>query len=123
MGEEEAVAEENGGLKVESGEQNSSWRTMRFDVSPYRTHHFSKQFRTARNPYNFLKGLKWSPDGSCFLASSEDNTLSLFHLPQDGGDSNGYGVPVPLFHVSLSKENAWCTTSTFAFCFNVCATC
>ncbi|CAH8275852.1 unnamed protein product [Arabidopsis lyrata] len=95
MGEEEAVAEENGGLKVESGEQNSSWPTMRFDVSPYRTHHFSKQFRTARNPNNFLKGLKWSPDGSCFLASSEDNTLSLFHLPQDGGDSNGYGVPVP----------------------------
>ncbi|CAL9226293.1 unnamed protein product [Arabidopsis halleri] len=95
MGEEEAVAEENGGLKVESGEQNSSWQTMRFDVSPYRTHHFSKQFRTARNPNNFLKGLKWSPDGSCFLASSEDNTLSLFHLPQDGGDSIGYGVPVP----------------------------
>jgi WD40 repeat protein len=95
MGEEEAVAEENGGLKVESGEQKSSWPTMRFDVSPYRTHHFSKQFRTARNPNNFLKGLKWSPDGSCFLASSEDNTLSLFHLPQDGGDSNGYGVPVP----------------------------
>ncbi|VVB12195.1 unnamed protein product [Arabis nemorensis] len=93
MGEE--VDEENGGLKVDSGEQTSSWPTMRFDVSPYRTHHFSKQFRTGRNPNNFLKGLKWSPDGSCFLASSEDNTLSLFYLPQDGGDSNGSGVPIP----------------------------
>nr|AGN12863.1 putative transducin/WD40 domain-containing protein [Leavenworthia alabamica] len=96
MGEEEALAEENGGLNmVDAGEKASSWPTMRFDVSPYRTHHFSKQFRTARNPNNFLKGLKWSPDGSCFLASSEDNTLSLFYTPQDGGDSNGYGVPNP----------------------------
>ncbi|XP_010449051.1 PREDICTED: telomerase Cajal body protein 1-like [Camelina sativa] len=97
MGEEEvAVADENGGLKVEeSGEKTSSWPSMRFDVSPYRTHHFFKQFRAARNPNNFLKGLKWSPDGSCFLASSEDNTLSLFYLPQDGGDTNGYGVPIP----------------------------
>ncbi|CAL9242319.1 unnamed protein product [Arabidopsis halleri] len=36
-----------------------------------------------------------SPDGSCFLASSEDNTPSLFYLPQDGKDANGYGVPIP----------------------------
>lgn len=61
MGEEEAVAEENGGIKVDSGVQTSSWPTMRFDISPYRTHHFSKQFRTSRNPNNFLKGLKWYP--------------------------------------------------------------
>ncbi|KAJ4912817.1 Transducin/WD40 repeat-like superfamily protein [Raphanus sativus] len=97
MGEEgEAIAEENGGpMLVDSGEQKSSWPTMRFDVSPYRTHHFSKQFRASRNPNNFLKGLKWSPDGSCFLASSEDNTLSLFYLPQDGEESNSYGVTIP----------------------------
>ncbi|CAH8345414.1 unnamed protein product [Eruca vesicaria subsp. sativa] len=96
MGEEgEAVAEGNGGLIVESGERNSTWPAMRFDVSPYRTHHFSKQFRTSRNPNNFLKGLKWSPDGSCFLSSSEDNTLSLFYLPQDGEESNSNGVTIP----------------------------
>ncbi|WZZ25144.1 hypothetical protein YC2023_008545 [Brassica napus] len=94
-GETIAIAEENGGLIVDSGETNSTWPAMRFDVSPYRTHHFSKQFRASRNPNNFLKGLKWSPDGSCFLASSEDNTLSLFYLPQDGGESNGYGVTIP----------------------------
>ncbi|CAN6920662.1 unnamed protein product [Brassica oleracea] len=94
-GETIAIAEENGGLIVDSGETNSTWPAMRLDVSPYRTHHFSKQFRASRNPNNFLKGLKWSPDGSCFLASSEDNTLSLFYLPQDGGESNGYGVTIP----------------------------
>ncbi|XP_013637840.1 PREDICTED: telomerase Cajal body protein 1 [Brassica oleracea var. oleracea] len=94
-GETIAIAEENGGLIVDSGETNSTWPAMRFDVSPYRTHHFSKQFRASRSPNNFLKGLKWSPDGSCFLASSEDNTLSLFYLPQDGGESNGYGVTIP----------------------------
>ncbi|CAN8231142.1 unnamed protein product [Cochlearia groenlandica] len=94
--EEEAVAGENGVAKaIDSGEQSSSWPCMRFDVSPYRTHNFSKQFRDSKNPNNFLKGLKWSPDGSCFLSSSEDNTLSLFYTPQDGGDSNGYGVPIP----------------------------
>ncbi|CAN6986617.1 unnamed protein product [Brassica rapa subsp. trilocularis] len=90
-GETIAIAEENNGLIVDSGETNSTWRAMRFDVSPYRTHHFSKQFRASRNPNNFLKGLKWSPDGSCFLASSEDNTLTLFYL----GESNGYGVTIP----------------------------
>ncbi|KFK28734.1 hypothetical protein AALP_AA7G040000 [Arabis alpina] len=89
------VEVDNGGVKVDSGEETSTWPTMRFDVSPYRTHHFSKQFRSTRNPNNFLKGHKWSPDGSCFLSSSEDNTLSLFYLPQDGDDSNGFGVPIP----------------------------
>ncbi|XP_019616447.1 PREDICTED: telomerase Cajal body protein 1-like [Branchiostoma belcheri] len=30
---------------------------------------------------NFLKGCKWSPDGSCILTNSDDNTLRLFNLP------------------------------------------
>nr|GEW97431.1 hypothetical protein [Tanacetum cinerariifolium] len=56
---------------------------MRFDVGPpYKTHHFYKHFRTSSsNPNSFLKGVKWSPDGSCFLTSSDDNTLSIFTLP------------------------------------------
>ncbi|XWS18304.1 hypothetical protein CRYUN_Cryun32bG0032500 [Craigia yunnanensis] len=57
---------------------------IRFDVPPHRTYHFHKQFRTGPNPNNFLKGIKWSPDGSCFLTSSEDNTLRLFSLPDMG---------------------------------------
>ncbi|XP_021902199.1 telomerase Cajal body protein 1 [Carica papaya] len=65
-----------------------SWPSMRFDVPPQRTFHFFQQFRTVRNPNNFLKGVKWSPDGSCFLTSSEDNTFRVFYLPESG--STGY---------------------------------
>ncbi|XP_020630480.1 telomerase Cajal body protein 1-like isoform X3 [Orbicella faveolata] len=30
---------------------------------------------------NFLKGCKWSPDGSCLLTNSDDNILRIFNLP------------------------------------------
>ncbi|KAF9431444.1 Telomerase Cajal body protein 1 [Entomortierella beljakovae] len=30
---------------------------------------------------NFFKSLKWSPDGSCLLSSSNDNSLRIFALP------------------------------------------
>ncbi|KAG9321520.1 hypothetical protein KVV02_001953 [Mortierella alpina] len=30
---------------------------------------------------NFFKALKWSPDGSCLLSSSNDNCLRIFALP------------------------------------------
>ncbi|KAM7424832.1 Telomerase Cajal body protein 1 [Porites harrisoni] len=30
---------------------------------------------------NFLKGCKWSPDGSCVLTNSDDNVLRIFNLP------------------------------------------
>eukprot|EP00850_Spirogloea_muscicola_P007429 SM000037S13564 [mRNA] locus=s37:654336:658774:- [translate_table: standard] len=32
---------------------------------------------------NFLKGVKWSPDGACFLTCSEDTSLRVFDLPVD----------------------------------------
>lgn len=32
---------------------------------------------------NFLKGCKWSPDGTCILTNSEDGTLRLFNLPAE----------------------------------------
>lgn len=71
---------------LESGgstDQVYSWPAIRFDVPPYRTYHFYRQFRAPSNPNNFFKGVKWSPDGSCFLTSSDDNTLRLFNLPND----------------------------------------
>ncbi|KAI3710337.1 hypothetical protein L2E82_40115 [Cichorium intybus] len=59
-----------------------SWPpAIRFDIPPHKAYHFSRHFRASSNPNNFLKGVKWSPDGSCFLTSSDDNTLSLFTLP------------------------------------------
>ncbi|KAK9156095.1 hypothetical protein Sjap_003575 [Stephania japonica] len=64
-----------------------SWPVLRFDVPPRRTSHFYKQFRSAKNPNNFFKGVKWSPDGSCFLTSSDDNAFRLFDLPSNAGES------------------------------------
>ncbi len=32
---------------------------------------------------NYLKGCKWSADGSCLLTNSEDHCLRLFNLPQN----------------------------------------
>lgn len=38
----------------------SYWSAVQYDVAPYRTYNFFKQFRTtASNPNNFLKGVKW----------------------------------------------------------------
>ncbi|KAM0011781.1 putative transcription factor WD40-like family [Helianthus debilis subsp. tardiflorus] len=67
---------------AESQSEYYSWPpAIRFDIPPYKTYHFYRHFRASSNPNNFLKGIKWSPDGSCFLTSSDDNTLSVFTLP------------------------------------------
>ena len=29
---------------------------------------------------NFLKGVKWSPDGTCLLTNSEDHKIRLFEM-------------------------------------------
>uniref|UniRef100_A0A2P2KTV0 Uncharacterized protein n=1 Tax=Rhizophora mucronata TaxID=61149 RepID=A0A2P2KTV0_RHIMU len=79
---------------TESVIQDYSWPALSFDVPPLRSHHFYKQFRTGSIHNNFLKGVKWSPDGSCFLTSSEDNSLRLFSLPDTGAgaDDNACSV-------------------------------
>ncbi|KAL3820591.1 hypothetical protein ACJIZ3_006496 [Penstemon smallii] len=67
-----------------------SWPAVLYDVAPYRTYHFFHQFRTSpSNPNNFLKGVKWSPDGSSFLTCSDDNALRVFNLPHNEGDNPG----------------------------------
>lgn len=69
---------------TQENQQEYTWPLIRFDVPPHRTYHFYNQFRTSSIPNNFLKGIKWSPDGSSFLTSSEDNTLRIFSLPENG---------------------------------------
>ncbi|WIA17918.1 hypothetical protein OEZ85_009412 [Tetradesmus obliquus] len=45
---------------------------------------YSGSSSTAAAPNsNFLKGVKWSPDGSCCLTVTDDNWLRVFDLPQD----------------------------------------
>ncbi|XP_019162100.1 PREDICTED: telomerase Cajal body protein 1 [Ipomoea nil] len=91
--EVEAAEQHQLNTKTESGEVSDnqsdeasySWPVINYDLSPYRTYHFFNQFRTTSNPNNFFKGVKWSPDGSCFLTCSDDNTLRIFTLPYDEG--------------------------------------
>lgn len=40
-------------------QEEYSWPVILFKVPPHRTYHFYHQFRTATNPNNFLKGVKW----------------------------------------------------------------
>ncbi|GFS46405.1 transducin/WD40 repeat-like superfamily protein [Actinidia rufa] len=96
MGAEEAQRPPNSDKEFEeitketSNQVEYSWPpAICFDVPPARTYHFSHQFRTPSNPNNFLKGIKWSPDGSCFLTSAEDNTFRVFPLPDYGADYDG----------------------------------
>ncbi|KAF9588367.1 hypothetical protein IFM89_008797 [Coptis chinensis] len=88
MGEEEEEEpilvnnEEN--IQTNLDEQNIyTYPQIKFDIPPYKTYHFYQQFRNTSNPNNFLKAVKWSPDGSCFLTSSDDNTLRKFNLPDN----------------------------------------
>ncbi|KAI6668859.1 hypothetical protein NL676_007081 [Syzygium grande] len=85
--EEEEEQHQLSPLKEPAGatHQEYSWPAIRFDVPPQRAYHFHRQFRTDQKPNNFLKGVKGSPDGTCLVSSSEDNTLRVFALPDYGG--------------------------------------
>ncbi|TMX00606.1 hypothetical protein EJD97_000468 [Solanum chilense] len=70
-------------VEEKPSEEPYPWPVIQYDVPPYLTYHFFNQFRTPSNPNNFLKGVKWSPDGSGFLTCSDDNTFCLYNLPYD----------------------------------------
>ncbi|XP_044462010.1 telomerase Cajal body protein 1 [Mangifera indica] len=90
MGEEEQREEQTEVTETtQESQQEYTWPAINFDVPAYRTYHFYNQFRTSLIANNFLKGIKWSPDGSCFLTNSEDNTLRVFSLPDNEG---GYDI-------------------------------
>nr|CAB3498277.1 unnamed protein product [Digitaria exilis] len=95
--EEAAAAPPDGGAESEAAEavmegaereaaEEYSWPQLSFDRPPRRLYHFARQFRSVApaggngSGENFLKGVKWSPDGSSFLTSSDDNSLRLFYL-------------------------------------------
>lgn len=45
------------------------------------------EFSESKPKNNCLKGLKWSPDGTCILSASEDQLLRVFELPTDLGEA------------------------------------
>lgn len=70
-----------------SGEQSRADPTISSAVNydwkskPKLINHCSSELATNAN--NYLKGCKWSPDGSCLLTNSRDHCLRLFNLPQN----------------------------------------
>eukprot|EP00798_Chlamydomonas_sp_ICE-L_P027478 gene27478-4784_t len=48
---------------------------------------------TAPPNSNFLKGVHWSPDGSCLLTACDDNWFRIFDLPQDAIDIGAALLP------------------------------
>lgn len=86
---EEHKQEEATTVAKEDQSSSYTWPVIRFDVPPFKTFSFYNQFRTnPLNPNNFLKGIRWSPDGSCFLTSTDDNVFHGFTLPDN--ESSGY---------------------------------
>lgn len=70
-------------VEAEAGGSYQYYYSFSFEEAPQRLYHFRRQFNNSSNNNNFLKGAKWSPDGSCFLVSSEDRFLRIFDLPSD----------------------------------------
>ncbi|PKA63244.1 Katanin p80 WD40 repeat-containing subunit B1 like [Apostasia shenzhenica] len=79
------------------------WPKFRFDIHPRLIYHFAYQFRGGSNRNNFLKGIKWSPDGSSFLISSDDNSFRLFYLPEDDHQYPGKYEECPINQDSYSS--------------------
>ncbi|KAK8958808.1 hypothetical protein KSP40_PGU007624 [Platanthera guangdongensis] len=80
MEDEEEHLESN---PADSAAEESSarpWPLFIFDIPPLRTYHFAHQFQDASKRHNFLKGVKWSPDGFSFLTNSEDQSLRLLYF-------------------------------------------
>lgn len=73
---------ESGGVEAEVA-ASYQYYTFSFEEAPQRLYHFHYQFNKSSNSNNFLKGAKWSPDGSCFLVSTEDRFLRIFDLRSD----------------------------------------
>ncbi|XP_076363186.1 telomerase Cajal body protein 1 homolog isoform X2 [Tachypleus tridentatus] len=57
-----------------------------FSVIPIQITGSWNDFSSQKYAENFIKGCKWSPDGSCILTNSEDNCLRLFNLPSESSN-------------------------------------
>ncbi|RLN15921.1 hypothetical protein C2845_PM02G04680 [Panicum miliaceum] len=117
--EEAAAAPPDGGAESESAEMSAAGvmegeereaaaDSTSTDRPPHRLYHFARQFRSVApatgsgSGENFLKGVKWSPDGSSFLTSSDDNSLRLFYLPEDA-----YGGAEHVAEAAVGGEDSY----------------
>lgn len=86
--EGETIYDANADVTAQVAAETYYWPALDFHVYPQKLYHFHHQFKlTSNSNNNFLKAVKWSPDGSCFLTSSDDNTLRVFDMPDYGSRS------------------------------------
>ena len=69
-------------------------------------------FRGGKMENNFLKTCRWSPDGSCVFASTDDNQIRVFELPQ--GESPSPGVRVQCAKRVRKKRSKFTAIYSFA---------
>eukprot|EP00850_Spirogloea_muscicola_P016223 SM000130S27110 [mRNA] locus=s130:186264:190849:- [translate_table: standard] len=70
---------------------------------------------------NFLKGVKWSPDGACFLTCSEDTSLRVFDLPVDVLAREPLDTATSPEEDSLTAAmTAWEGETVYDFCWYPC---
>ncbi|KAI7843049.1 hypothetical protein COHA_003223 [Chlorella ohadii] len=59
---------------------------LRFDKPPRELYIVHREYAAAASPSstpnsNFLRGVKWSPDGACLMTASDDNCLRIYDTP------------------------------------------
>ncbi|EFN60077.1 hypothetical protein CHLNCDRAFT_133375 [Chlorella variabilis] len=68
---------------------------LQFDATPTRIYTVHDEYASSppgRTPHsNFLRGVKWSPDGACLLTASDDNCLRVYDTPLEAFHQAGYG--------------------------------
>jgi len=64
-----------------------------------------------RNENNFLKNVKWAPDGSCLLTNSDDNVVRLFdspvYYPDDSSTAPDLGVTLSVVPGDVVYDYSW----------------
>ncbi|KAI3429583.1 hypothetical protein D9Q98_005669 [Chlorella vulgaris] len=83
---------------------------LQFDVLPARSYSVHQEYATCsykRTPNsNFLRGVKWSPDGACLLTASDDNCLRVYDTPLEAFTQAGYGQEPGIDSAAAAADGA-----------------
>lgn len=87
MQEVELVAQDPVSEKPADHKDTAYAAQLHFDHPPQPLYSFRQLYADVKGTIcpntNFIKGVKWSADGACFLTASDDNCLRIFDLPSE----------------------------------------
>ncbi len=61
--------------------------------------------RSSPQNSNFLKGVKWSPDGICYLTAADDNCIRIYDIPPSLASSSNASEPENLDKNNITNED------------------